>query len=76
MMLDALAEDAKTQLDDISIIATAFILIVAGYDTTAQTLSFAAYELATHPEIQKKLRVRSQFLNISNKYLLTVSLLT
>ena len=57
MMLDALAEDANAPFDDISIIASAIIFLIAGYDTTAQALSFATFELATHPEIQAKLRV-------------------
>lgn len=30
--------------------------ILAGYETTSNSLSFIMYELATHPDIQKKLQ--------------------
>ena len=29
--------------------ATALVMMVAGYDTTAQTMSYMAYELAMNP---------------------------
>ncbi len=35
--------------------AQSFIFFVAGYDTTASTLSFLAYNLATHPDLQDRL---------------------
>ena len=35
--------------------AQSFIFFVAGYDTTASTLSFLAYNLATHPDLQDML---------------------
>ncbi|KAK3089309.1 hypothetical protein FSP39_002574 [Pinctada imbricata] len=34
--------------------ANSFIFFLAGYDTTANTLSFLAYNLATNPECQEK----------------------
>merc|ERR550519_2419869 len=46
----------KTLIDEANIVATAMVLLIAGYDTTGVTLSFAAYELANHPDIQEKLR--------------------
>ncbi len=41
----------------VSVVATALVLLVAGYDTTGQTLSYAAFELARNPKIQEKLQV-------------------
>ncbi len=36
--------------------ATAIVILVAGYDTTGQTLTLAAFELARNPDIQTKLQ--------------------
>ena len=41
-------------MDEISIVATAMIFLLAGYDTTSTTLGYAALELARNPDIQKK----------------------
>ena len=46
----------KKQLDELDIVATALVILVAGYDTTGISLSYMAYELANHPEIQAKLQ--------------------
>ena len=46
----------KTTLDIEAIVATAIIIMIAGYDTTACTLSFACYELAKHQDVQDRLR--------------------
>ena len=37
------------------IMGNAMIFFVAGYETTASTLQFLAYELAVNPEIQERL---------------------
>ena len=36
--------------------SNAFVMLVAGYETTSTALSFAVYELAINPEIQRKLQ--------------------
>ena len=36
--------------------AQALIFLLAGYESSASTLTFALYELALHPEIQQSLR--------------------
>ncbi|EGT38287.1 hypothetical protein CAEBREN_29309 [Caenorhabditis brenneri] len=38
------------------VIGQCFVFLAAGFDTTALSLSYATYLLATHPEIQKKLQ--------------------
>uniref|UniRef100_UPI00358F15FF cytochrome P450 3A9-like n=1 Tax=Myxine glutinosa TaxID=7769 RepID=UPI00358F15FF len=43
-------------LSDNEIQAQAMIFILAGTDTTANTLSYVAYNLAVHPDIQRKLQ--------------------
>jgi hypothetical protein len=37
-------------------VGQAFTFLLAGYETSANTLSYALYELALHPEIQQSLR--------------------
>ena len=39
-----------------AIVATALVIMVAGYDTTGSTLSFACYQLAKNPAVQDRLR--------------------
>ena len=51
-----LTHKRKKQLDELDIVATALVILVAGYDTTAIALSYTAYELANHPDIQEKLQ--------------------
>lgn len=36
--------------------AQAAIFFAAGYETSASTMSFCLYEMATHPEMQQRLR--------------------
>ena len=42
--------------DEKTIVSTAMVLMAAGYDTTAMTLAFAAYEITKKPEIQTRLQ--------------------
>jgi len=37
-------------------VAQALTFLIAGYESSASTLTFALYELALHPEIQHSLR--------------------
>ena len=46
----------KGDFDELVIVATALVLMVAGYDTVSSTLSYCCYELAKNPEVQDKLR--------------------
>nr|AIL94150.1 cytochrome P450 CYP3026A1 [Tigriopus japonicus] len=42
-------------VDEMTLVATAMVILVAGYDTTAQTLAIASFHLARNPDIQEKL---------------------
>ena len=46
----------QRELDELVIVANAIVLMVAGYETTSNLLSYASFELARHPDIQAKLR--------------------
>nr|XP_058892781.1 cytochrome P450 3A29-like isoform X3 [Kogia breviceps] len=48
--------DTRKVLSDIELMAQSIIFIFAGYETTSSSLSFVAYELATHPDVQQKLQ--------------------
>ncbi|CAG2121494.1 unnamed protein product, partial [Medioppia subpectinata] len=43
------------QLTETEIMAQGWIIFVAGYETTATTLTFCSYELALNPEVQERL---------------------
>ncbi|XP_069342595.1 cytochrome P450 3A8-like isoform X1 [Eulemur rufifrons] len=43
-------------LSDMELIAQSITFMFAGYETTSSVLSFIMYELATHPDVQKKLQ--------------------
>ncbi|KAF1764836.1 hypothetical protein GCK72_004786 [Caenorhabditis remanei] len=60
---EAKDEFAKVQITKVDkhltfdeIIGQLFVFLIAGYDTTALSLSYSTFLLATHPEIQKKLQ--------------------
>ena len=44
------------EFDELVVVATAIILLVAGYDTTGTTLAYCCYQLAKNPDIQDRLR--------------------
>lgn len=51
-------EDAKHinhEWNDTEVVAQCLLFLVAGYETVATTLSFAAYELMANPQVQEKL---------------------
>merc|ERR1711970_744858 len=47
---------SKHNLDELTVVATALVLLVAGYDTTGMTLTYLAYAMSKNPEIQQKLQ--------------------
>ena len=51
----ALSNVIEKKLTENEILAQCFLFLIAGYETTATTLSFCSYELALHPEIQERL---------------------
>lgn len=48
--------DPKKLMDDDAIVQSSILFLVAGFDTTANTLSLVAYHLATNPQVQAKAR--------------------
>ncbi|KAL4096786.1 hypothetical protein QTP88_021670 [Uroleucon formosanum] len=52
------------QFSETQIVANAFIMFIAGFETTSTTLSYCLYELALHIHIQDKVRQEIQ-LNLS-----------
>nr|XP_046253056.1 cytochrome P450 3A27-like [Scatophagus argus] len=57
-MSESNKEDTSSSkgLTDNEILAQAMIFIFAGYETSSSSLGFLAYNLATHPQIQKTLQ--------------------
>ncbi|XP_078376989.1 cytochrome P450 3A24-like [Oculina patagonica] len=48
--------DGISRLSDEEIVAQAVIFLLAGYETTSNTLGFTLYHLAVNPDVQDKLR--------------------
>ncbi|KAF7294059.1 PseudoU-synth-2 domain-containing protein [Mycena kentingensis (nom. inval.)] len=50
------SEDAKTKLSEDELLSQMRTIIMAGHETTANTISWAVLELARHPHVQTRLR--------------------
>lgn len=57
LMLDATTEDKGEQrrLTNLEVLSQSFVFVAAGYETTANLLTYTAYLLAMNPDIQEKL---------------------
>ncbi|KAH7909501.1 cytochrome P450 [Hygrophoropsis aurantiaca] len=51
-----LSEDARFRLNENEILSQIATLLVAGHDTTANSLTWLLYELSKHPEDQRRIR--------------------
>ena len=58
LMIDATEgeDEDEGKLSDEEIVANSLTFLLAGFETTAITLSFTSYLLALNPEIQEKLQ--------------------
>ena len=60
LMIDATVEEGekteKKKLTDEEITAHATLFMLAGYETTSNSLTFTSYLLALNPDIQEKLQ--------------------
>ncbi|EHA98416.1 Cytochrome P450 3A5, partial [Heterocephalus glaber] len=66
--------ESHKSLSDLELVAQSIISIFAGYETTGSGLSFLMYELATHPDVQKKLQEEIDA-TLPNKALATYDIL-
>ena len=59
LMLRAEVTDSEgrqvSKLSDEEVLAQSFTFILAGYETTSNTLAYTTYCLATNPDVQEKL---------------------
>ena len=44
------------KLTDMEVIAQSFVFLIAGYETSSNTLGLTSHHIATHPEVQEKLQ--------------------
>jgi cytochrome P450 len=56
MLLNSTYEDSGKGMEEEQIIDEILVLLFAGHETSANTLSWLLYLIATHPEVQKKLK--------------------
>ena len=54
-MIDASDSETQEGLKEGEIVVDSVVFIIAGYETTSTTLTFATYTLAANPEVQEKL---------------------
>jgi len=53
---DETTVEGVSKLTDEEVVAQAVIFLLAGYETSSNTLSFTLYQLAVNPDVQQKLR--------------------
>lgn len=53
---EKIGEEAENSLTIEQMAAQAFAFFVAGFETSSTTMTFCLYELARHPDVQKRLR--------------------
>jgi cytochrome P450 family 6 len=66
MKLDQISRCVISEFDGDLFLGQAFFFLIAGYETSATTLSYALYELALQPEIQH--RLRAEIMRVLNKH--------
>jgi len=66
MNLDQTSHCVISEFDGDLFLGQAFFFLIAGYETSATTLSYALYELALNPEIQY--RLRAEIMGVLNKH--------
>ncbi len=54
-MIDASDSEGQKGLEKGEIVVDSVVFIIAGYETTSTTLTFATYLLAANPEAQERL---------------------
>ena len=55
-----------SEIDGDHFVGQAFQFLVAGFETSGSTMSYALYELALHPDIQN--RLRAEIMQVLNKH--------
>ena len=60
---------AEKEITEHEFIGNILLILLAGYETTANAFTYTLYLLAKHPEIQEKLREEIQKDGIESKYL-------
>jgi cytochrome P450 family 6 len=66
MKFDHTSHCVISEFDGDMFVGQAFFFIIAGYETSGATLSYALYELALRSEIQD--RLRAEIMRVLNKH--------